>query len=112
MSSDETDVERGMKFYRIKKKFWRAAELGPFLHAIDRVTEQTKNATMSRGSLKYHRLPGESESREGGVILGLPINFYNPTWLTSLRTSMKPAYDRLRIDPNAYPLIHNQVIQE
>jgi hypothetical protein len=112
MSSDESSVERGVKVYRIKKKFWRAAELRPFLHAIDRVTEQTKNATTTKGSQKYHRLPGEGVSSEGGIAPGLPVNFYGAAWLDNLRAHMKPAYDLLEIDPNVYPLVHNQVIQE
>lgn len=112
MSSDESSTEHGVKLYRIKKKFWRAAELGPFLHAIDRVTAQTKNVTTARGSTKYHRLPGENTSSEGGVVPRLPINFYDAAWLANLQTHMKPAYESLGINPIAYPLIHDQVIQE
>jgi hypothetical protein len=112
MSSDETSVEHGVKLFRIKKKFWRAAELGPFLHAIDRVTERIQNTTTSRGSSKYHRLPGENESREGGIVSGLPINLYDPVWLANLRANMKPAYDMLEVKPDAYPLVHDPIIQE
>ena len=113
MSSDETSVESGMRIYRIKKKSWRAAELGPFLHAIDRVTEHTKNATTSRGTSKCHRLPGESEpSAKAAVATCLPVNCYDPTWLANLCATMKPVYDMLKINPNAYPLVHDQTIQE
>ena len=112
MSSDESSVERGVKVYRVKKKFWRAAELGPFLHAIDRVTEQTKNVTTTRGSQKYNWLPSGEVSSEGGIVLRLPINFYNEEWLTNLRGQMKPAFDLLEINPNTYTLVHDQVIQE
>lgn len=112
MSSDESSVERGLKIYRVKKKYWRATELSPFLHSIDRVTAQAKNATTSKGSQKYLRLPGEGVSSEGGVVSGLPINFYDVAWLTNLRTQMKPAFDSLKIDLNAYPLVHDQAIQE
>ena len=112
MSSDESSVEHGVKIYRVKKKFWRAAELRPFLHAIDRITEQTKNVTATRVSQKYHRLPGAEVSSEGVIVQHLPINFYDPVWLTNLREQMKPAYDSLEVDPNEYPLIHDQVIQE
>ena len=105
-------MEGGVHILRIKKKNWRAAELSPFLHAIDRVTQQVKNITTSRGSSKYNRLPGENVSQDGGVVVGLPINFYNPTYLAHLRTTMKPIYDQLEIAPNAYPLVHDQVIQE
>ena len=112
MSSDKTSVEHGVKIYRIKKKFWRAAELGSFLHTINRVTEQTKNVTTSRGSQKYYWLPGKSKSSEGGIVLGLPINFYNVAWLTNLRGHTKPAFDSLEVNLNVYPLVHNQIIQE
>ncbi|KAF9790740.1 hypothetical protein BJ322DRAFT_999041, partial [Thelephora terrestris] len=112
MSSDETSTERGLRVYRIRKKRWRAAEVGTFLHAIDRVTEQTKNITTSRGSTKYHRLPGEKESQEGGIVSGLPINFYSPTWLANLRAHMKPVYDSLNIKHEVYPLVHDQIIQQ
>lgn len=112
MSSDETGAEGGVKLFRVKKKFWRAAELGPFLHMIDCVTVQTKNVTTSKGSTKYHRIPGGNTSSEGAAVIGLPINFYDPAWLTNLRANMKPAFDSLRIDPNPYPLIHDETIQE
>ena len=111
MSSDESSVEHGVKIYRIKKKYWRAAELSPFLHTVDRVTTQTKNAITSRGCQKYPRLPGEGVSSEGGIVTGLPINFYDAAWLANLRTQIKPAVDWLKIDPNTYPLVHDQVIQ-
>ena len=112
MSSDESSVEHGVKIYRVKKKYWRAAELRPFLHAIDRVTEQTKNVTTVRGSQKYHRLPGGEVSSEGGIVPRLPINFYDAAWLTNLRGHMKPAFESLEIELNAYPLVHDQIIQE
>ena len=112
MSSDESSVECGVKVYRIKKKFWRAAELGPFLHAIDHVTEQTKNVTTTRGSQKYNRLPSGEVSSEGGIVSRLPINFYDGAWLANLRGQMRPAFDSLDIDPNTYTLVHDQAIQE
>lgn len=112
MSSDETSKEGGVKMYRVKKKFWRAAELGPFLHMIDRITEQTKNATSSKGSTKYLRLPGKDTSSEGGVVRGLPINFYDTAWLANLQTNMKPVFDSLKINFNPYPLVHDETIQE
>jgi hypothetical protein len=112
MSSDDTSNEHGVRIYRIRKKYWRAPEVGTFLRAIDRVTENTKNATTARGSTKYLRLPSENESRGGGIPSGLPINFYNPALLANLRATMKPAYDELRINQSAYPLVHDHVIQE
>lgn len=112
MSSDESSVERGMKFYRIKKKFWRAPEVSTFLHSIDRVTEHAKNITTSRGSTKYHRLPGQNESREGAIVRRLPVNLYDPIWLAELRANWKPAYDSLKIEHEAYSLAHDQIIQE
>jgi len=111
MSSDESSVEHGLKIYRVKKKYWRAAELCPFLHMIDRVTAQTKNVTTSKGSQKYHRLPGEGVSSEGGIVPRLPVNFYDAAWLANLQTQMKPAFNSLRVDPNVYPLVHDQTIQ-
>ena len=112
MSSDELSVERGVKVYCIKKKFWRAAELGPFLHAINHVMEQTKNVTTTRGSQKYNQLPSGEVSLEGGIVQCLLINFYNREWLTNLWGQMKPAFDSLEINPNTYTLVHDQVIQE
>ena len=111
MSSDESDPGRAVKHFRVKKKEWRAAELGPFLHIIDRVTARTKAVTSSRGSQKYYRLLGEGVS-SGGVVPGLPINFYDAAWLANLRANQRPAFDLLRIDPNNYPLIHHPVISE
>ena len=112
MSSDESSVERGMKIYRIKKKFWRAPEVSIFLHSIDRVTEHAKNVTTTKGSTKYHRLPGQKESREGAIGSGLPVNLYDPIWLADLRANWKPTYDALKIKHEEYPLAHDQVIQE
>lgn len=77
MSSDESSEEYKTKIYHIRKLPWRALELGPFLHTIDRVTEQVKNATSIRGSRKY-RLPGENESQGQAAALGLPNNLYGP----------------------------------
>lgn len=112
MSSDETDREQGLRVYRIKKKFWRAPELGLFLRTIDRVAEQNKNATSSRGSLRLHRIPGGDESHGGRIVPELPVNFYDPTWLANFRAATKPAYDSLKINPNVYPLVHDLIIQQ
>lgn len=112
MSSDETSVEHGVKVYRVKKKYWRAADLRPFLHSIDRVTAQMKNVTTTKGSQRYLRLPGEGVSSEGVAVPRLPINFYDAGWLANLRANMKPVFDLLKINTNKYPLIHDQVIQE
>jgi hypothetical protein len=112
MSSDESSLEHGVKIYRTKKKYWRAAELSPFLHGIDRVTAQTKNVTTARGSQRYLRLPGEGPQSEGAIVPGLPINFYDAAWLANLQAHMKPAFDALEINPVEYPLIHDPVIQE
>lgn len=112
MSSDESSVERGVKIYRVKKKYWRAPELLPFLHSIDRVTAQGKNATTTKGSQRYLRLPGEGESSEGPIVRGLPVNFYDASWLAKLQASYKPAFEHLEIDPVEYLLVHDRVIQE
>ncbi|KAF9777739.1 hypothetical protein BJ322DRAFT_1015465 [Thelephora terrestris] len=112
MSSDESSTEHGVKIYRIKKKYWRAAELGPFLHGIDRVTAQYKNVTTSKGSQRYLWLSGGEQSTGGVAMPGLPVNFYDAEWLTNLQTHMKPAYNSLEIDPVEHPLIHHPVIQE
>lgn len=111
MSSDESSVESGLKVFRIKKKAWRAAELGPFLHAIDRVAENRKNAITSRGYVRGLRLPGENRSQGRGVVTSLPINFYDQAFLANLRATARPAYDMLKIDPEAHPLVHHPVIQ-
>ena len=111
MSSDETSVESGVKIYRAKKKYWRAPELEPFLHMIDRVTEKTKNATSSRGSTKYLRLPSNKVSKEGAIVPHLPINLYDREWLVELHANMKPVYDWLNVKHEVYPLVHDPVIQ-
>ena len=112
MSSDETDRGVAVRHYRVKKKEWRAPELCPFLHTIDRVTARTKDAISSRGTQKYYRLPGEAVTSGGAVVQGLPINFYDATWLANLRANQKPAFESLKVVPNEYPLIHHPIILE
>jgi len=112
MSSDESSKENEQKVFRIRKKFWRAAALGPFLHVIDRVANLKSDVVGGNAGQKFQRLPGGSNSSHGGVVPNLPVNFYDAAWLANMKANAKPVYDSLCPNPEEYALVHDERIQE
>ena len=77
MSSDETSVEGGVRVYRIRKLPWRSAELGHFLHTIDRVTEDIRDRNAPRGFAGALRLSGGNATHGRKPPKRLPVNFFD-----------------------------------
>ena len=81
MSSDETDTEPGTikttKTCLVRRPYWRAPEVGLFLHTIDSVSAHVKVHEIKPGGQRRKR-----EVRRGlvsyrnGVVASLPKNFY------------------------------------
>jgi hypothetical protein len=112
MSSDESGKENGQKVFRVRRKFWRAAALGPFLHTIDRVTNLKNDVVGGNASQKFQRLPGGPDSSYGPVVSKLPVNFYDAAWLANIKANAKPIYDSLGANPEEYALVHDERVQE
>lgn len=112
MSSDDSGKESDQKVLRIKKRFWRAPELGPFLRVIDRIADANSDALKGDVILRLPRLPGGPESTAGGIVKGLPVNFYDPTWLANIKMNARPVYDALRVKEEEYDLRHGDQIME
>jgi hypothetical protein len=83
-SSDESGAEN--RKYVIKIIKWRSAKLTPYLQLIDqnmfRSTGLGKNLPGNAPRQRI-RLPGATLSR-GQAPSGLPLNFYDETWLAGL----------------------------
>lgn len=86
-SSDESSVETGgRRKYIINLVDWRSKELIPYLQLIDRDFNRLNrygNARPGNPCRERTRLAGAKSSTRA-AIRGLPINFYDATWLANL----------------------------
>ena len=83
-SSDESSTEKHK--YVIKILRWRNSKLIPYLKIIDRDINRSNGLGKNLpGNAPRHRirLPGATLS-EGQAPAGLPLNFYDQTWLAGL----------------------------
>ena len=95
-SSDESEPEdesavSGMKVCRVKIRRWRAKWLDRFLTMID-LDRNVQNAygNYRSGNRPRRRVrPGVKISADRWVPPGLPINFYDADWYSSLTLSEK-----------------------
>ena len=82
MSSDETDTEASelnqIKACRIRRPYWRAPAVGPFLHTIDSVSTHIKIHVIKPGGQRRERWPSTTISHRAGIVQGLPKNCYHP----------------------------------
>ena len=81
MSSDETDTEPGtiktIKTCLIRRPYWRAPDIGLFLHTIDNVSAHIKVHEIKPGGQRRKRIIRRGlVSHRSGVVAGLPKNFY------------------------------------
>lgn len=100
MSSDEDEPvpKRGSdRIFLIRKKPWRAAGVMALLRLMDGA-----HCTARAGG--PGQPPRSREERDGLIsqrapVAGLPINFYNPEWLESLKRRNIIAYRALNVQP-------------
>ena len=95
MSSDETDTEAGktIKTCLIRRPYWRAPEVGLFLHTIDSVSAHVKIHEIKPGGQRRRREPRRGLiSHRSGVVPNLPKNFYT----TEILNQGPGMYDKIR----------------
>jgi hypothetical protein len=83
-SSDESGTEKRKYVVRIFK--WRSSKLIPYLQVIDHDTNRSNGVGKNlpgTAPRQRIRLPGATVS-EGRAPTGLPLNFYDETWLAGL----------------------------
>lgn len=102
MSSDESDVENGVRIFRIKKVPWRHPRLTFWLRAFDALHRKSRYGTVDprlRGAPPRERVDSGLISERLRVPSGLPENAYDEVFLRNLPTWMRqdlapaPAYD-------------------
>lgn len=115
MSSDESDHDNGVTQYRVLIKPWRAPMLTPFLRAFDAAYRRSRFVPIlqnTQGAHPHLRLaPTNAPTRATttrGAVVGLPINAYNPEWLSTLGR-----FDRDRLkETEVYEFVHTTAILE
>ena len=85
MSSDE---EVGSNQYDVVAKVWRSTELVIWLRTLDalyrRSRENVKINTDRRGNDIHVRVPSGRINSRSRAVPGLPVNAYDPAWLSTL----------------------------
>ncbi|KAG2132333.1 hypothetical protein DEU56DRAFT_739579 [Suillus clintonianus] len=89
MSGDESDTRDGLKRYVIFLDEWRNPEVATWIRVFDRVFMTTKFNQVNRpkrGNWPRIRVPTTQRNaiRSGNPVPGLPRNFYNEEWLSTL----------------------------
>ncbi|KIK31780.1 hypothetical protein CY34DRAFT_102778 [Suillus luteus UH-Slu-Lm8-n1] len=89
MSGDESDTRDGIKRYVIFLDKWRNPAVAPWIRVFDRIFMTTKFNEVNRpkrGNWPRIRVPTTQRNvqREGKPIPGLPRNFYDEAWLSTL----------------------------
>ena len=111
MSSDETDTELSktnqIKACRIRRPYWRALAVGPFLHTIDSVSTHTKVHEIKPGGQRRERWPSTLVSQRCGIVRSLPSNLYHP----SILDQGEGVYDSIRPQGEA-DITHSPEIME
>lgn len=101
MSSDEWDTGNDQCFRSIRP-FWRNSSITDWLHSIDSIGARTLNHSLQHEGVRRKSSAIDVESR---VVKGLPINFYDQSYLSGLDRSQY-----LDLDPKpAIPLLHDSV---
>jgi hypothetical protein len=101
MSGDETDHRGPDRRYNITTLSWRSPAIRAWMQVLDDLhlsTRFTQGKRTTAGKFPHARVQalGRNERHLDVPVKGLPSNFYNPDWLSSLDD-----YDRkdLRIQP-------------
>ncbi|KII91447.1 hypothetical protein PLICRDRAFT_28103 [Plicaturopsis crispa FD-325 SS-3] len=103
MSGDETDgaIEGGRPRYAITTLRWRSESVTTWLRAFDKLglSSHFRGDQATRGNFPHYRVVSQLTERRDQPVVGLPENFYDPAWLSSLdetetkRLKMLPAVD-------------------
>ena len=90
-SDDESEIEDRQKRVRRRKLEWRAEELTTLLHTIDRayIPESFAGATGNRPYERHQEHRNIDSCKERVPVPGLPSNYYDNKWLSSLRLAEK-----------------------
>lgn len=104
MSSDERDTDDA-RYLHSRRPFWRHTCVTDWLRGLDSVGAQVSNSVVRRDDMRRQSSKVDLESR---VVKGLPVNFYDWSYLSSLDRSRY-----LDLDPKpALPLIFSVPIQQ
>lgn len=85
MSSEDSEGELGTRrTFRIKKLPWRSDELTLWLQRIDKLSLKNNHAEVLARRVEHRRrVASDKTSAKRSPPYGLPVNFYNPSWLES-----------------------------
>ncbi|KAG2112784.1 hypothetical protein BD769DRAFT_1364334 [Suillus cothurnatus] len=94
MSSDEAEHRGGKTRYLVTKMPWRSPEVTDFLRVFDKLHLSTRfktNGGARRGAFPHHRYPSSCIDTKPSPVPGLPKNFYDEIWFSSLNVGEQKA---------------------
>lgn len=100
MSSDEDaplQTRLPTRTFLIRQKEWRAAEVTALLRQLDDAHSRARIG--GPGTAPRVREENDAVVSKRAPVRGLPINFYNPAWLTALKSRNVVAYRALNVQP-------------
>ncbi|KAF8160483.1 hypothetical protein K438DRAFT_2071165 [Mycena galopus ATCC 62051] len=112
MSSDESDTEdigAGTMQYQILAPQWRANHIAGWLRIFDslhNILRRNGNSQAHLGSFPRRRKVGQRRSKSTKFVSGLPINVYDPRWITA---DLRRKYD-LQPSTEHYDFTHESDI--
>ncbi|EIW54269.1 uncharacterized protein TRAVEDRAFT_132465 [Trametes versicolor FP-101664 SS1] len=83
MSSDESDSQNGVKYYRILRKSWRPERVTLWVRGFDAV-EAISRPSNARGNQPRKRMQSTKVDDSRDAVKGLPRNAYDATWYAKL----------------------------
>lgn len=104
MSSDERDTDDA-RYLHSSRPFWRHDSVTEWLHSLDSVGARISNGVVQHEERRRRSSKIDTESR---VVKGLPVNFYDWSYLCGLDRSQ---YLDLDLKP-AFPLTLSTPIQQ
>ena len=101
MSGDETDRHgeqpiAGQRKFFVVRPGWRSQEVTRWLRVIDNlytVHRFSVDGRATRGNWVWHRIDSDRVDRDRPPISGLPVNFYDASWLKGLSEGERDSLD-------------------
>ncbi|RPD72403.1 hypothetical protein L226DRAFT_449638, partial [Lentinus tigrinus ALCF2SS1-7] len=107
MSSDESEVENGVKVYKVLVKKWRNPDLVEWFKVFDSIARMERtnviNGMDGRGAPYRERIRSTKDDDKCSPVGRLPPNAYNSTWFDDLN---KFSQARINVLKKAYSFTH------
>ena len=112
MSSDESELEQGVKVYKVLIKKWRNPDLVEWFKVFDSIARMERtnviNGVDGRGAPYRERIRSQKVDEFCETVGALPINAYDKTWFGTLS---KFTQARMNVVQKSYDFTHTEAVK-